>query len=462
MFDDDDFMMDGDGDDFSGDDFCDDDSMGGDGDEPVEMEETAENLYYKSKSTVEDSVQEAEKELRRVVELDQAEPSEYGFKALKKIVKMMLRDAIPSEPDQIIKDFKEMLTYANVVSVNMTEKGIGAVLDIAVASKKLALMEELAQLSGECFMKNKNERAWFRTNLKLVQTLFEAGHTESVAANLAKLIEWCELAPGVNNPRKESFLLEVLALKMQSAVSGEITGKDGLRRLVSRAAGIQSAIPHPRTLGTIHECTGKVMMYERHWSEAKQEFFDAFKNYDESGSPRRLVCLRYILLAALLENSEINPFESPETKSLVGHEEIKPVVALWNAFEALNVPEFNAALQNAFAKDPFGCDFVPLVIRSFQHLKIAEIVKAYSKVRISFIADQLNISEAECEEILVELILEGRLNGLIDQASNVLLIDEESAHEDDAKYDAMARWSRHVATISQSVSKKVLKLDRSD
>jgi len=462
MFDDDDFMMDGDGDDFSGDDFCDDDDMGGDGDGPVEMEETAENLYYKSKSTIEDSVTEAEKELRRVVELDQADRSEYGFKALKKIIKLMLKGVIPSEPEQIIKDFKEMLTYANVVSVNMTEKGIGAVLDIAVTSKKLNLMEELAQLSGECFMKNKNERAWFRTNLKLVQTLFEAGQTESVSANLAKLIEWCELAPGVTNPKKESFLLEVLALKMQSSVSGDITGKNGLRRLVSRAAAIQSASPHPRTLATIHECTGKVMLYEHHWSDAKQEFFDAFKHYDESGSPRRLICLRYILLAALLENSEINPFESPETKSLVGHEEIKPVVALWNAFEALNVPEFNSAVQTAFAKDPFGCNFVPLVIRSFQHLKIAELVKAYSKVRISFIADQLCISEPECENILVELIIDGRLKGIIDQVSRVLFVEEEGAHEDDIKYDAMARWSHHVATISQSVSKKVLKTERND
>ena len=39
------------------------------------------------------SIEDAEKELRRVVELEQQERSEYGFKALKKLVKMHLSTA---------------------------------------------------------------------------------------------------------------------------------------------------------------------------------------------------------------------------------------------------------------------------------------------------------------------------------------------------------------------------------
>jgi len=457
--DDDDFLLD-DGDDGfgSGDDFCDfdDDGDGGNG-EPVEMEETAENLYYKAKSTEEESVEEAEKELRRVVELEEQEKTEYGFKALKKLVKMMVRGLISQSPQKVVEDFKAMLSYANVVSVNAMEKGINAVLDLAVASKKLDLMEELATLSAECFQRNNNERAWFRTNLKLAQMMLEAGQIDLLPSKLAKLVEWCELAPGVNNPKKESFLLEVLALQMQCAVSGGVTGPNGLRRLVTRASGIQSAIPHPRTLGTIHECSGKVMLYEHKWPKAKQEFFDAFKNYDESGSPRRVVCLRYIVLAALLENTKINPFESPETKSLASNEEIVPVVELWDAFEKYDVERFNKAVEQAYAKDNFANTFLPVVKRSFQCQKIQEIVKAYSKVQISFIAKKLMISEAECENMLTEFILDGSINGFIDQVQKILCMNEEGANEMDVKYNSMAQWSRHLEIVTNVVSKKITK-----
>jgi len=267
------------------------------------------------------------------------------------------------------------------------------------------------------------------------------------------------LAPGVNNPKKESFLLEVLALQMQCAMEGKMTGPNGLRRLVSRASSIQSAIPHPRTLGTLHECSGKVMLFEHKWSNAKQEFFDAFRNYDESGSPRRVMCLRYITLAALLENTNISPFESPETKSLVSHEEIIPVVDLWNAFEKFDVDWFNAAVQKAYAGDKFACQFLPSVIRCFQFQKISEIVKAYSKVKIAFIAEQLKISVKECESIIVEFIIDGRLNGTIDQLNQVLLMKEEGADEVDVKYKAMAQWSRHVQSVTAAIGKKIIKDD---
>jgi len=373
-----------------------------------------------------------------------------------------LKDLIPAQPEQIIEDFKQMLTYANVVSVNVAEKGINAVLDLAAASRKMDLMEELAQLSAECFLKNRNERAWFRTNLKVVQMMFEAGNTSLISSKLERLAEWCEIAPGVTNPKKESSLLEVLVLQMQCAVSDQIIGKNGLRRLVSRANTIQSSITHPRTLGSLHECSGKVMLFEHRWSQAKQEFFDAFKNYDESGSPRRLVSLRYIVLAALLENSKINPFESPETKSLATHEDIVPVVLLWNAFENLDVNDFNTYVKNAFEKDDFARTFIPLLIVCFQRLKIAEVVKAYSRVRISYIARKLQITEQECSDIIARMILDGLLVGSLDQAEMVLILGEEGNSEMDVKYVSMAQWSHHVDAISNAICKKVVKTNRMD
>jgi len=454
MFDDDDLMDDG------GDLLSDDDDgllSGGSGtlsDAGEEESFDVENHYYSAKNLMKRSIEDAEKEFRKVIEMDQTNRSDYGFKSLKRIVKLMLSCTISLQPEQVVKDFTDMLSYSSIVGSSMMEKGVNSVLDAAVASKQEELMEELAQMGAEFFLKNKNERAWFRINLKLINTMIETGNTDLLAERLGRLVEWCELAPGYTNPEKADLMLEVLALQMQCAVSNSVTGKNGLRRLVSRASKIESD-SYSRTLGTIHECSGKVMLYEHHWSQAKKEFFDAFKEYNESSNARRFSCLRYIVLAAILENSQINPFESPETKALSGHEEIIPSVLLWNAFEEKNVSEFISLLHKVFEKDEFAREFVPLVIRSFHQWKILELVNPYTRVRIPFVAKQLQINEAECEALIVELILDGRLPGSIDQTEMTLNIGQEGVSDTETKYNAMAQWSRHITEVSQSISSKV-------
>lgn len=69
-----------------------------------------------------------------------------------------------------------------------------------------------------------------------------------------------------------------------------------LQELYQRALSIKSAIPHPRIMGIIRECGGKMHMAERQWAEAATDFFEAFKNYDEAGNPRRIQCLKYLFI----------------------------------------------------------------------------------------------------------------------------------------------------------------------
>lgn len=54
---------------------------------------------------------------------------------------------------------------------------------------------------------------------------------------------------------------------------------------------------------------------EGEFEKAHTDFFEAFKNYDESGSPRRTTCLKYLVLANMLMKSGINPFDSQEVCS---------------------------------------------------------------------------------------------------------------------------------------------------
>lgn len=86
-------------------------------------------------------------------------------------------------------------------------------------------------------------------------------------------------------------------------------------------------------MGVIKECGGKMWMGERmsnflpnlsfcylpfdpigQWNRASEDFFESFRNYDEAGSPQRIQVLKYLVLANMLTGSEVNPFDSQETK----------------------------------------------------------------------------------------------------------------------------------------------------
>lgn len=139
---------------------------------------------------------------------------------------------------------------------------------------------------------------------------------------------------GEDDLKKGTQLLEIYALEIQMYTAQKNNKK--LKALYEQSLHIKSAIPHPLIMGVIRgeclpvcpcyrcqsvrdvsptfppECGGKMHLREGEFEKAHTDFFEAFKNYDESGSPRRTTCLKYLVLANMLMKSGINPFDSQE------------------------------------------------------------------------------------------------------------------------------------------------------
>ena len=60
-----------------------------------------------------------------------------------------------------------------------------------------------------------------------------------------------------------------------------------------------------------------VSLTVENWEAAQVDFFQAFRNYDEAGSPQRTQVLKYLVMANMLMGSGINVFDSQETKPYV-------------------------------------------------------------------------------------------------------------------------------------------------
>ena len=76
------------------------------------------------------------------------------------------------------------------------------------------------------------------------------------------------------------------------------------------------------------------------YDEAYTDFFEAFKSYDESGSQRRIACLKYLVLASMLMKSDINPFDSQETKAFRDEPEIVAMTKLIKCYQEHDLKGF--------------------------------------------------------------------------------------------------------------------------
>lgn len=98
--------------------------------------------------------------------------------------------------------------------------------------------------------------------------------TVGVLANM-KCSAWvraCQNPDGSEDLKKGTQLLEVYALEIQMYTEQKNTKR--LKQLYHKALYVKSAIPHPRIMGIIRECGGKMHMHERIWSEAATDFFE--------------------------------------------------------------------------------------------------------------------------------------------------------------------------------------------
>ena len=137
-----------------------------------------------------------------------------------------------------------------------------------------------------------------------------------------------------------------------------------LKSLYERSLTVRSSIPHPRTLGIIRECGGKMHMREKCWEDARRDFFEAFKSYEEAGDIARIKCLKYLVLSNMLMESKINPFSCQEAKSYESNVEIQAMTMLVKAYEDNKIFEFERILRQndaAIMNDPF--------IKLYQHLE---------------------------------------------------------------------------------------------
>lgn len=299
----------------------------------------------------------------------------------------------------------------------------------AESPEAVRCVEQFYSLTLQSFQSTNNERLWLKTNVKLAKLLLDRKDYSAVSKKLKELHRACQREDGSDDPAKGTYSLEIYALEIQMLT--ETRNNKLLKALYQRALQVKSAVPHPRIMGIIRECGGKMHMSEENWKEAQSDFFESFRNYDEAGSLQRIQVLRYLLLTTMLMKSDINPFDSQETKPYKSDPRISAMTDLVDAYQRDDVHGYEKTLQNNqdVLDDPFIAENIDEVTRNMRLKGILKVIAPYSRMKLSSIAAELNVPQPEVQDILGFLIVDKKINGRVNEQDGTLEIINDANKE---------------------------------
>ncbi|KAL4418667.1 hypothetical protein ABPG77_003585 [Micractinium sp. CCAP 211/92] len=158
----------------------------------------------------------------------------------------------------------------------------------------------------------------------------------------------------------------------------------------------------------------------------------------------------------MLMESRVDPFDSQEARPYKSDPEVSAMVSLVEAYQAGAIRDFERILRThraAVMGDAFISQYMQDLLANIRTQVVLKAIQPYSRVRIPFIAHQLNVPAADVEQLLISLILDGRVQGRIDQVNQ--LLELEVPLEQAAKYSALDKWAQQVQSLHSLVVAKL-------
>ena len=146
-------------------------------------------------------------------------------------------------------------------------------------------MEKFYALTLDTFQSTNNERLWLKTNIKLARLWLDRKDYRQLTEKVRELHRACQREDGTDDPSKGTYSLEIYSLEILMYAETRNNKRLKVRfihpihprphahltmhqALYQRALKVKSAVPHPKIMGIIRECGGKMHMSEGEDPEA--------------------------------------------------------------------------------------------------------------------------------------------------------------------------------------------------
>lgn len=165
---------------------------------------------------------------------------------------------------------------------------------------------------------------------------------------------------------------------------------------------------------------------------------------------QRIQVLKYLVLTTMLMGSDINPFDSQETKPYKNDPRIAAMTELVDAYQRDDIHQYETVLQKNkdLLADPFIAENIDEVTRNMRTKAVVKLVAPYTRFRLDFIAKRLKISIPEVQDIVGFLIMDKKLHGKINQEAGTVEIESRA---DLDRMHAVADWTVAIRSLANVV-----------
>merc|ERR1712088_967106 len=177
---------------------------------------------------------------------------------------------------------------------------------------------------------------------------------------------------------------------------------------------------------------------ERDFKTAFSYFYEAFEQYDSVDDSHALVALKYMLMAKIMLNQpeEVHHIVSGKLALKYQGTGIEAMKKVANASKNRSLADFQTAVKEFSAElgqDRIVEKHLKSLYQTMLEQNLCRIIEPYKRVQVGYVAEKINLPEAEVEKKLSQMILDKKFQGILDQETRVLVIFE--AKPRDTTYD---------------------------
>lgn len=314
------------------------------------------------------------------------------------------------------------------------------------------------QLCKECIEWAKEERRTFlRQSLeaRLIALYFDTGmYTEALDLATALLKELKKLDD-------KNLLVEVLLL--ESKTYHALSNLPKARASLTSARTTANAIYCPPKMQAALDLQSGILHAadERDFKTAYSYFYEAFEGYDGADSPKALTALKYMLLSKIMLNNaeEVGSVCSSKTALKYAGKELEAMRAVATASHKRSLADFQAALKTykpELEEDAVVRAHLGALYDTMLEQNLCRIVEPYMRVQVDHIARCIRLPVVQVEKKLSQMILDKKLNGILDQGEGVLIVFDESPLE--KTYETVLETIHHMSKVVDTLYQKAKKL----
>lgn len=380
--------------------------------------ETLQTQYYTAKAFKDDNSAKAIKQLTEITENDvDNDTALWIFKLMKQIAKIYFQNHEFDKSLQILENLSKFIDHIEdkdylEESVNKMFNNYSIMKDSKYVLKLTKIVLHMIDLMGKS---NNNDRLWIKVTLSRFsvlqsdkRNLEECGH---IIRDLRLKLDQ------VSDIIRDAYLLEIIACEIDLTSLHDDMDVEQLTRLYNQSLTITSPVTHPRIIGVIKQCGGKIEFFNGNYENSRLNFYESFKQYDESGASEKNIIFKYLILLSIITENEFNPFESQETQHYIQEEEFESLVLLINIFNELDLHGLHAFITGLPKYNEFHTNMIfNKSLSLIQDLIIEKILinffKSYSVVQFEFLEKYLDLPESDLIWKIFKLNNHGKITNI--------------------------------------------------